>query len=486
LAEQKGTTALSKTAHEEISDYLCGLDPDTRVQLLLTYCLGRLFIKEDGRGGDWKALAASVDGRHIADWLRAAVANGEPWLTNVDGQSRAKKLMKFGKVEQVTAEADKAMAKANQTKIAHVANGNEEFVMELGDWLYVVRLLTPEALDYESSIMQHCVGNGGYDEALASGERQFFSVRGVTGKPHVTIDIDTASGWVNEMKGKQNAHPDPAYVEALTPFFRARPSVRFMRNTGLIFDQHRKLVHVRSLPDGTVVDGDLRISGGDELVLPKNLTVKGDVEITFVKKVRLPETFSVGGTLLVEACHVEGKIENLTVGGWSAFFADVTHDTPSFLGTVSVEHLGFDNTTMTELPNLQVESVSIDNCAISDLSSLSMHEGLTALRLTNLPNLTEIPAIRPVGKLELYEMPLRNYQSLPDAEDIVFGKMVVGKLPENMTVPGTLTFSCCTMESLPRGLTVGNIAFIETPAPEFPSDMVVHAARQGRRAAARA
>ncbi|MCS4090070.1 PcfJ domain-containing protein [Rhizobium sp. BK176] len=475
---------MSKTNHEAISDYLCGLDPDARVQLLLAYCLGRLFIKEDGRGGDWRALANSVDGRHIADWLRAAVTNGEPWLGNVDEHGRPKKLMKFGKVDQVAAEADKAMAKANQLKIAHVADGNEEFVMELGNGLYVVRLLTPEALDYESSMMQHCVGNGGYDQAIASGERQVFSVRGVTGKPHVTIDIDTASGWVVEIKGKQNQFPNSVYTEALAPFFRSRPGIKFLRTSGLILDQHHRVVHVRSLPDGTVVDGDLRISGGDELVLPKNLTVEGDVEITFVKKITLPETLSVGGTLMIESAHLEGRIEQLTVGGWSTFFADVTHDKPSFLGTVSVEHLGFDNAAIEELPTMKVESLSIDNCAISDLSSLSSHEGLKELRLNNLPNVTEIPAIRPVGKLELHEMPMRDYPVLPDVEDITFSKMHIGKLPENLTVPGMLTFNCCKMEELPRGLSVGNIAFISTQAPEFPEDMVVRAARPAGRTAA--
>jgi hypothetical protein len=479
--EKTGTTALPKTVHEEISVYLCELDRDERVQLLLTYCLGRLFIKEDGRGGDWRALAASVDGRHIADWLRAAVANGEPWLDNVDEQGRPRKLMKFGKVDQVTAEANKAMAKANQTKIVHVSDGNEEFVMELGNGLHVVRLLTPEALDYESSIMQHCVGNGGYDDVLKSGERQFFSVRGVMGKPHVTIDLDTASGWVVEMKGKQNAHPDPVYTEALTPFFEARPGIKFLRNTGLILDQNHRLVHVRSLPDGTVIDGDLRISGGEELVLPKNLTVKGDLEITFVKKVVLPETLSVGGTLLVEACHLNGKVENLTVGGWSAFFADVTHDAPSFLGTVSVEHLGFDNAEVTDLPRLNVASISIDHCPIADLTSLSMQEGLKVLRLTGLANVTEFPDLRSVETLEIFELPLQDYETLPEAENIVFGRMTVGKLPVNLSVKGMLTFNTCRIEALPRGLTVGNIAFIETHAPEFPDDMVVEAARKASR-----
>ncbi|MBY3157169.1 hypothetical protein HFO56_33130 [Rhizobium laguerreae] len=474
---------MSKTIHQQITDYVCGLDPDSRVQLLLTYCLGRLFVKEHGRGGDWKALAASVDGRHIADWLRAAVANGDPWLDNVDELARPKKLLKFGKVEQVTAEADKAMAKANQTKIAHVADGNDEFVMELGNGLYVVRLLTPEALDYESSIMQHCIGNGGYDAALESGERQFFSVRGVTGKPHVTIDIDTESGWVVDMKGKQNSPPDPAYVEALTAFFRSRPNLRFMRNTGLVFDQDRRLVHVRSLPDGTVIEGDLRIGGGDNLVLPTNLTVKGDVEITFIKKVTLPRTLTVGGTLMFEGCELAGKIENLTVNGWSAFFADITHTTPSFLGKVSVEHLGLSNTQTTELPELYVKSIAIEECPISDLSALAKHECLTLLRLTALPNIMEVPAIGTIGNLEFRELPIRDFHALPDAEEILFAKMEIGKLPENLSVSGTLTFANCKIEALPHGLTVGNIAFIETEAPEFTSDMIVIAAKQGRRPA---
>jgi hypothetical protein len=475
---------LAKPILREITEHICGLDQDGRVQLLLTYCLGRLFMKELGKGGDWRALAASVDERHIADWLRAAVVNGDPWLANVDELDRPRKLMKFGSVEQVAAEADKAMAKANQAVVGHVADG-EEFVMDLGNGMYVVRLLTPEALDYESSVMQHCIGHGGYDDSLSRNDRHFFSLRSGSAKPHVTIDIDVASGWVNEMKGKQNAHPDPAYVTALTPFFKSRPELQFMRHTGLVFDQHRNLVHVRSLPDGTVLEGDLRINGGGELVLPRNLTVKGDMEITFVKKVTLPENLNVGGTFMIEGSAVEGRIENLVVEGWSAFLVDLTHEAPSFLGRVKAEHIGFDNTRMTVLPELEVDSLALERMPISDLSTVSELVGLKLLRLTDLPNVKGLPAPTELGKLELSELPIRDFAELPAADDIVFSKMDIGGLPDNLTVPGTLTFVSCTMEALPRGLTVGNIAFIETTAPDFPSDIVIEAAKSRPRSANR-
>lgn len=471
---------MSKPILQEITDHICDLDQDGRVQLLLTFCLGRLFMKAHSTGADWRALAASVDGRHIADWLRAAVANGDPWLSKVDELNRPRKLMKFGSVEQVSAEADKAMAKANQAVAGHVADG-ERFIMDVGDGMYVVQLLTPEALDYESSIMQHCIGNGGYDESLERNDRHFFSLRSGSAKPHVTIDIDVATGWVNEMKGKQNSHPDAAYVKALAPFFKSRPELRFLRNTGLVFDQHRNLVHSRSLPDGTVLEGDLRIHGGGDLILPKNLTVKGNMEITFVNKLTLPKNLHVGGTFMIEGSVLEGRIENLVVEGWSTFFVDLKHEAPSFLGHVKSGHLGFENTQMTELPEMEIASLALERLPISDLSSVSSLDGLELLRLTELPNVSELPMPSNLGKLELFEIGIRDFASLPAAEDIVFSKMSIGALPDNLSVRGTLTFAECTMEALPTGLSVGNIAFIGMKAPVFPNDLIIKVARPGAR-----
>jgi hypothetical protein len=465
---------LSKQILKEITDHICTLDQDGRVQLLLTFCLGRLFMKAHAKGENWQALATSIDERHIADWLRASVTNNASWLSNLDELGRPKKLMKFGNVEQVSGEAHKAMVKANQAAVGHVADG-EKFVMEVGGGMYIVQLLTPEALDYESSKMQHCVGNGGYDEAMAKNERHFFSLRSGIANPHVTIDIDVASGWVNEMKGKQNSHPDDAYLKALAPFFKSRPELRFLRNTGLLFDQHRNLVHIRSLPDGTVLEGDLRINGGGPLTLPKNLTVKGDMEITFVDKLILSDNLNIGGTFLIEGSVIKGRIENLVVEGWSTFFVDVKHDAPSFLGHVKCEHIGFCNTQMTELPEMEITSLALEDMPISDISQISALNDLSFLRLNKLPNVVKLPTPPNIEKLELFEIDITDYASLPMASDIVFSKMKIGVLPDNLSVPGTLTFSSCEIAALPSGLSVGDLAFINMPAPDFPSDLVITA-----------
>jgi hypothetical protein len=447
---------LSKPILQEITDYICDLDRDNRVQLLLTYCLGRLFTKEHGRGGDWKALATSIDGRHIADWLRAAVANDEPWLANVDELKRPKKLLKFSDVAGITAEADKAMSKANQAQVVHIAAGNEKLVMQLGDGLYLVRLCTVVALDYESSVMQHCIGNGGYDAALASGRREFLSLRSGPGKPHVTIDIDRDCGYVIEMKGKQNSWPLPQYVAALTPFFQARPKLKFLSTTGVVFDPERTPLQVRALPDGAVIEGDLRISGGDSLVLPANLTVKGDMEIRHIKNVVLPRTLTVGGQLDFEACRLEGKIDNLTVKGWAAFFYDVEHSERSFIKTVKVDHLGFENTQILEMPStLEVNSLTIADSPISEIGPLG---DLKFLRLRGLARITALPLTASLDELELEGMPIRDFDDIPASRKAHFSRMSIDSLPEKIDLEDGLTLQSCEVSDSVMARKSGKLA----------------------------
>ncbi len=434
---------MAKPILQEITDYICDLDPDNRVQLLLTYCLGRLLMREYGRGGNWRALAVSIDGRHIADWLRAALANDEPWLANIDHLNRPKKLMKFGDVGGLATEADKAMDKANQGRVVHVAAGNEKLVMELNDGFYLVRLRTAAALDYESSVMQHCIGNGGYDAALASGQREFLSLRSGPGKSHVTIDIDRDSGYVVEMKGKQNSWPLPEYVAALTPFFQARRGLKFLSSTGIVFDHERRPLHARALPDGAIIEGDLRLSGGERLVLPENLTVKGDMEIRHIKNVVLPRKLTVGGQMDFEQCYLEGKIDELTVGGWAAFFYDVEHAGRSFLRAVKAEHLGLENAGTLELPEkLEISSLTVADSPITHIGPLG---DLKFLRLRGLDGITELPQTGSLEQLELEAMPISNFETIPASRSAHFARMRVDSLPEQIDLEDGLTLLYCEL-----------------------------------------
>jgi len=65
-------------------------------------------------GEEWREIATDPQLSHIADWLKAATVNRQPWLGHVDERDRPRKLMKFGSVEAIVNEADKAMLKAAQ------------------------------------------------------------------------------------------------------------------------------------------------------------------------------------------------------------------------------------------------------------------------------------------------------------------------------------------------------------------------------------
>ncbi|WP_247774315.1 hypothetical protein [Bradyrhizobium sp. 192] len=133
------------------------------------------------------ALEASV--RHVADWIEAARVNNEEWLQRCDEQGRPLKLLKIGSLAQAIAEADKAMRRFafNAAAAPHIDGEGEESVMTFADGSRIVRLLTPAALDRESAMMGHCVGQGAYDAAVKDRSRIIYSLRDAKNKAHVTL-----------------------------------------------------------------------------------------------------------------------------------------------------------------------------------------------------------------------------------------------------------------------------------------------------------
>lgn len=160
---------------------------DERLGTLLALCVGRLMLKAARGGQDWSGISRDDDIRHVADWLKAAVVNDAGWLRNVDEHGRPRKLLKFGTMESLLKEADKAMRIEAQKLRGKLGDGDEVLYAELSDGLHLVRLLTPAALDRESGEMQHCIGNGGYDDLVEDGDHLFLSLRDRHGKAHATL-----------------------------------------------------------------------------------------------------------------------------------------------------------------------------------------------------------------------------------------------------------------------------------------------------------
>lgn len=157
--------------------------------LMVSYL--RVVVAETRRLGRFDAsLYSGTDLFHIIDWLVSAKLRDEDWLHRVDSENRPRKLMKFGSVAQMVAEANKAMRKRRNDGKASEASEGAELVHDFGDGYGVFKLTTKEALDHEGWEMGHCVGQGAYDRGVVTGDTAIFSLRDKFAKSHATIELD--------------------------------------------------------------------------------------------------------------------------------------------------------------------------------------------------------------------------------------------------------------------------------------------------------
>lgn len=251
------------------------LGDDERLGVLLSLCLGRILLSAARRGEDWKTLATDSQANHIRDWLKAAIVSDSDWLTKLDDLGRPKKLMKFGSVAAIVAEADKAMLKASQSASRIVLRSeDEELHAELANGYYLVRLKTPAALDRESAEMKHCIGNGAYDDAVSEASKLYLSLRSPNGKAHATIEI--VDGVIKQLQGKLNERLGEGYMARLIPYLSENK-----------FDVDVPVTDLRYVVDVNHVWHDVE-------KLPKRLEVKGNLDLRMVYVRFLPAGLKVG------------------------------------------------------------------------------------------------------------------------------------------------------------------------------------------------
>lgn len=265
--------------------------------------------------------------RHIYDWLLASKIRGEAWLSRCDNQGRPLKLMKFSTIQQITAEANKSMVKRRGDGFRVPPSAGTEVVHDCGDGWTIVRLMTPEALDYEGSQMGHCVGQGSYDHLIQ--EDPIYSLRDPMGRSHVTIEVDNYIKEIRQFKGKQNQPPKIEYTRRIVgwPGLAALAITQGECPPGFGVDKRFGLVELGALRPGDSFEGDLWIVWDDTLdnplVLPPHITIKGDVSLRrpwrhsqYARDPRatpLPTGLTVEGTIEIEGMRVDGF--NVKAGG---------------------------------------------------------------------------------------------------------------------------------------------------------------------------
>ncbi|MCV9964194.1 PcfJ domain-containing protein [Pararhizobium sp. BT-229] len=254
---------------------------------LLTLSYTRVVIAESKRLGSFDTNRYNdAHLYHIADWLVAARLRSEDWLSRLDSQNRPRKLMKFGSIAQMVAEANKAMRKRRNDGKSVEASEGAELVHDCGDGFNIFRLTTKDALDHEGWQMGHCVGQGAYDQGVVAGKTAIFSLRDRFGKSHATVELDTVRNHIRQIKGKQNDHPKSEYMRRLIGWLE--PSWTISEDDlppGFVIDRNNRLVELGLLKAGEVFDGDLSFRCTDEeldefhVPIPEGVIVKGRLTV---------------------------------------------------------------------------------------------------------------------------------------------------------------------------------------------------------------
>lgn len=243
--------------------------------------------------------------RHVTDWIKAALVSKEAWLEKTDDQGRPIKLLKIGSVEQAINIADRDMQRAAQKLQQQIALGgledsvDQKVVKTFEDGFAIVRLLTPEALDYETAQLGHCIGNGAYDDNVLSGKSVFYALRDPKNRSHATLEVNR-DGDLLQCKGKRNAPPVYKYFPYIKSFVEEKQFYlsESCSHTGLVrFDGEYHAIS--RLPEGTSVYETLDLSNVQEnIILPKGLKVEGSLILPGNNLPALPDDINVTGNLI--------------------------------------------------------------------------------------------------------------------------------------------------------------------------------------------
>lgn len=191
---------------------LCLHDTDRTAHRVLQKSLELIIAKELRKDPLWlEKYRDDTPFYRVRDWVRSAVANNADWLSNVDERGCPRKLAKCASLEAMVAEADKQMKK----DISRSGPPTESYGTPYADHggpFCMVRLNSPAALDYESSHMRHCIGNGGYDRFIGREDHLLLSLRDRAGQPHLTIEV--VDKKVVQFQGKANSIPKDEYRDA--------------------------------------------------------------------------------------------------------------------------------------------------------------------------------------------------------------------------------------------------------------------------------
>ena len=218
----------------------------------------------------------------------------------------------YNTFEKTLAQAEKwhehmaqlAAKKEKNEQMYKASLAGTQFIMDLPNGMRAYQLMTPQALDFESEYMGHCVGRGGYDKDVTNGSVKIYSIRDNNGEPHATLEVRGQN--VFQCKGKGNKTPVQRYIPSVQHFVEAQKlEIKHdMKNIGLI-KQDGKYYSIYDLPNGFVVRGDLDLSDMDLADVNLNIKVTGTLNLAGAKNIKLHPKTDFSGTRVVNLRHTD-------------------------------------------------------------------------------------------------------------------------------------------------------------------------------------
>lgn len=398
---------------------------------------------------------------HIRDWLVGAVMRGDHWLRRRNDGGVPFKLAKFGRMEQIVDEADKAMRKLNSRGVAPSAAS--EIIHDFGNGYTIVDLRTGAELEAESRTMQHCVGQGGYHAAVQSGATKILSLRDRTGKAHATIEVDVPINAVAQVKGKQNRTPKAEYFDMIAEWIHATGYLFTCSDCpyGYAADRHGKIVKLSSLAPGDTFDGNLHIDLSDDgripelpegLVISGSLTIRADAEQS--PAVKIPGSLKIESQLMLSGLRIN---QSRAFPGDGVYFSQCVIERlpPAMKGTISFEssRIGGDDWDETVFEGrVTFEAAEVAPDAMSSmkfLGEVSFHNGSVTI---------------PDGMSFAANLSLVNSQATFNGSLDVGGELVVNgggfvSPPRKLTVGKSFRAHRTSIPRLPGDMTIGD-AFV--------------------------
>jgi hypothetical protein len=450
--------------HAKIANYLkIAAGGNKRVAELLWCSVGRVWLKSSQ--SDLVVMVAwMADIDHIADWLKVAVLDNARWLSNLDAMGRPKKLMKFGTLEAIRAEANRQMQRKQEKQAATQPLSEEDELVHFeleGGWR-IVRMLSERALDRESELMQHCIGHGGYDDTLRNEDTLLLSLRDPSGKPHVTIEIE--DGELSQFQGKQNKVPLDKYIVRCLPFLN-HAGVECNSTGFLVRDVAGAVYSVSDLPDSLTVSGNLLVQARhvSAIRLPKKITADGNVTIVMDAEtagfLNVPEVLHVGGNLSLSGPWINRLPKSLTVGGSLQLSHSAISHLPTNLSVTA--NLSLCSTPIRNLPaGLRVANeIDLRNTDVevipSDLRCRSINIAHTKIKRFDTCVFIDDEPIGNSRSLNASSSLLEEIIGVPNFSTLDVADTPISVLPSNLVVTKNLHISGTPIRKLPATVKLG-------------------------------